>query len=246
MTLLGLGHVPSVSFYRDGLLAIADQISDLQKSLLKAHYAAPHRRVTVPQLASLASVNGGFPVVNLQYGRLGRLFAETTGLQTSLRDDGSPRWWAVWSMGYYSPEGFVWQMHEQTAMAMEELGWVKPGDPCGEISEFAHSGIYFEGSAISILANVYERNSQARMACIDHYGCRCSVCDFNFDEYYGDLGAGFIHVHHLIPLAEIGREYIVDPIHDLRPVCPNCHAMLHRRSPPLTISELKKKVRRSR
>ncbi|MDB9470225.1 hypothetical protein PN480_18680 [Dolichospermum circinale CS-1225] len=40
---------------------------------------------------------------------------------------------------------------------------------------------------------------------------------------------------------EIDRdeEYEVDPIKDLRPVCPNCHAMIHRRLPPLSIDEIK-------
>ncbi len=36
------------------------------------------------------------------------------------------------------------------------------------------------------------------------------------------MGEGFIHVHHLKPLSEVGYEYRVDPIRDLRPVCPNC------------------------
>ena len=55
------------------------------------------------------------------------------------------------------------------------------------------------------------------------------VCEFNFEAFYGERGKGFIHVHHLSSLAEIGQEYEVDPVNDLRPVCPNCHAMLHRK-----------------
>ncbi len=42
-----------------------------------------------------------------------------------------------------------------------------------------------------------------------------------------------------VPLSEIGQEYKVDPINDLRPVCPNCHTMLHKQNPPLAIEELK-------
>ena len=45
---------------------------------------------------------------------------------------------------------------------------------------------------------------------------------------YGELGQGFIHVHHIVPISKIGKEYKIDPINDLVPVCPNCHAMLHR------------------
>ena len=75
---------------------------------------------------------------------------------------------------------------------------------------------------------------------MQHYGYDCAVCDFNFGELFRELGEGFIHVHHLKPLAEIGDEYYLDPIKDLRPVCPNCHAMLHRKRPPLSIEELKR------
>ena len=62
---------------------------------------------------------------------------------------------------------------------------------------------------------------------------------FNFGKVFGELGEGFIHIHHLRPLSEIGEEYKVNPVEDLRPVCPNCHAMIHRRSPPLSIEEVK-------
>ncbi|HSX81067.1 MAG TPA: HNH endonuclease [Candidatus Saccharimonadia bacterium] len=51
--------------------------------------------------------------------------------------------------------------------------------------------------------------------------------------------AEFIHVHHCRPLSEIAGEYVVDPIEDLRPVCPNCHAVIHRRTPPFTIEEVR-------
>ncbi|HBI00952.1 MAG TPA: HNH endonuclease, partial [Flavobacterium sp.] len=64
-------------------------------------------------------------------------------------------------------------------------------------------------------------------------------CELNFEETYGNMGYKFIHVHHLTPVSTVGKEYKVNPVEDLRPVCPNCHAMLHRRNPPLTIEELR-------
>jgi 5-methylcytosine-specific restriction protein A len=54
------------------------------------------------------------------------------------------------------------------------------------------------------------------------------------------LGEGVIHVHHLRELATLGKEYEVDPINDLRPVCPNCHAILHTSTPAMTINQLRK------
>jgi hypothetical protein len=103
---------------------------------------------------------------------------------------------------------------------------------------------YAEGATRTVRINVYERNPAARAACIKHYGCRCQVCGMTFIEHYGEIGEGFIHVHHLKPLAGIGTEYVVDPVADLRPVCPNCHAMLHVTEPPLSIEGLRGRIQK--
>jgi len=60
---------------------------------------------------------------------------------------------------------------------------------------------------------------------------------------YGDVGLEFIHVHHLRQLSEVGGEYEIDPITDLRPVCPNCHAIIHRRMPAYSLDEVTKFLR---
>jgi HNH endonuclease len=100
-------------------------------------------------------------------------------------------------------------------------------------------GDYSEGAVQQIIVNAYERDQGARDACLAHYGTACAVCRFSFFEKYGQIGEGFVHVHHVKPLSEIGESYRVDPVKDLRPVCPNCHAMLHRLTPCLTIEQLK-------
>lgn len=100
------------------------------------------------------------------------------------------------------------------------------------------TGTYPEGAKKTVRVNKYERNQKARKKCIDHYGSSCSVCDFSFARRYGDIGKGFIHVHHLDPVAMKDGAYQLDPIADLRPVCPNCHAMLHRPDKALEITEL--------
>jgi len=104
--------------------------------------------------------------------------------------------------------------------------------------EVDESDRFREGSTKKVVVNRYERDSKARKACVDHYGTNCSCCNIDLGQQYGDLGIGFVHVHHLVPLSEIKQDYVIDPIRDLRPVCPNCHAMLHRTRPPLTIEEL--------
>jgi len=103
---------------------------------------------------------------------------------------------------------------------------------------------YPEGATKEVTVTVYERSASARKKCIEHHGLNCSVCDFNFLDRYGETGAGFIQVHHLKQLKELGNDYEVDPVEDLRPVCPNCHAMIHRyRSQnPYSISEVKRMI----
>lgn len=101
-------------------------------------------------------------------------------------------------------------------------------------------GMLIEGLMKSVTINSYERNPKARQKCIDHWGTVCKVCEFDFQDSYGEIGKGFIQVHHIIPISEIGEEYEIDPIRDLIPVCPNCHSIIHRVNPPLRIEELKK------
>lgn len=98
---------------------------------------------------------------------------------------------------------------------------------------------YIEGASRTVSVNAYERDSDARRKCIEHYGYKCDVCSFDFERYYGDFGKNFIHVHHIVPLAEIKKEYKVNPVRDLIPLCPNCHAIIHRTQPALTVKQLK-------
>ena len=102
-----------------------------------------------------------------------------------------------------------------------------------------------EGAKYQITVNAYERNPKARQKCIEHYGTICCICGFSFKTMYGELVENFIHVHHLKPLSEIGSEYTVDPVNDLRPVCPNCHAVLHIKTPALSIEEVKKLLQKN-
>jgi 5-methylcytosine-specific restriction protein A len=121
---------------------------------------------------------------------------------------------------------------------------------------FNHAGIepdnfpdevttYVEGGTKSVLVNRYERNPAARQACLDAYGAVCAVCGFNGEDVYGNSGEGLIHVHHKIEISEVGQQYEVDPINDLVPVCPNCHAMIHRRRPAFSIEEVRKMIRKN-
>lgn len=108
---------------------------------------------------------------------------------------------------------------------------------CSE-SATAKDAIYKEGLRYSVMSTAIERNPVARRKCIEHYGCRCVVCLFDFRNTYGELGAEYIHVHHRKDISTSDGEYEVDPIRDLVPLCPNCHAMIHRRSTSISVEEL--------
>lgn len=103
----------------------------------------------------------------------------------------------------------------------------------------------YEGIKKQISINKYERSAVARSECIKYRGIKCTICGFDFEKVYGDIGKNFIHVHHIVPMHEIGAKYKIDYKEDLVPVCPNCHAMLHKKvnGKTLTIQELKEQIR---
>jgi len=159
---------------------------------------------------------------------------------------------------FYQPEAAVYGLYEwierdNTLVAEQdpnfEYSEIQPG-PHGTNAklstaafrlpeEIARPDEVFEGARISITINAFERNLNNRRACIKAHGARCSVCNFDFETVYGSIARAYIHVHHLRPLSEVREAHIVDPVADLRPVCPNCHAVLHLKVPALSISELK-------
>lgn len=96
-----------------------------------------------------------------------------------------------------------------------------------------------EGTARKVLTTRYERSPINRALCLAVKGYSCAVCGMNFQDTYGDLGRNFIHVHHAVSVSKMGGDYLVDPLKELFPVCPNCHAMIHRSDPPMAVEELR-------
>lgn len=141
--------------------------------------------------------------------------------------------WFPQSSGVTIPEHvseFAFQLFEELA------GFTLENLPIAEIVKLR------EGMPKKITINSYDRSPLARQRCIEHLGTSCDICGFSFEKKYGELGKGFIHVHHLKQLAEISAEYEIDPVKDLRPVCANCHAMLHKRRPAYSIEEVKSRI----
>lgn len=99
-----------------------------------------------------------------------------------------------------------------------------------------------EGALLRVMVNRYERNPTNRARCIGHYGVTCQACGFNFEARYGEVGRGYIEVHHLTMVSQMGDNYSIDPVRDLIPLCANCHAMAHQRTPPYSLDELRRLI----
>ncbi|HUY33445.1 MAG TPA: HNH endonuclease [Pirellulales bacterium] len=195
-------------------------VSDSQLQMLRLHYHAPARTMTASQMARAIGYNH-YSIANSQYGRLGRLVGNELAYNPTHERLGT-------LVTFEKREGqWHWLMRAEVAKALELLGWVE-GTNLLLPEEISATTALVEGAFCRVTVNAYERNPEARRRCLEHYGSNCIICGFNFGAVYGEVAEGYIHVHHLRPLSEIGGEYVVDPVEDLRPVCPNCHAVLHR------------------
>jgi predicted HNH restriction endonuclease len=104
---------------------------------------------------------------------------------------------------------------------------------------------FLEGSSKNMFFRRIERKTAARNACIRKHKAICAVCGLCFGEKYGKDFAGLVQVHHLHPLG-FGKARQTDPQKDLRPICPNCHAMAHwkkYKKAPRSINKLKRIIK---
>jgi 5-methylcytosine-specific restriction protein A len=153
--------------------------------------------------------------------------------------------WTPQGSGVHIPDEIAESLHTHWAQLIAQPSSQYAANLPHETSDRTQESAHFiEGAMRELTLTRRERNPAARAYCLAMYGTRCSVCDFSFEDLYGEIGVGYMQVHHLDPLATTAGSRTVDPERDLRPVCPNCHAMLHRRSPPYSIEELKAILRR--
>lgn len=217
----------------------ASGVTETQRRMLQVHYDAPSRTITATQMARALGYKH-YGVANSQYGNLGRKVRELLG---GAADSIDQRLGMFVTFDKRNDE-WHWVMRPEVARALEMLGLVRPSTPLlPEEIEEGEAPLLVEGARSSVWVNAYERNSEARRVCLEIHGSTCCICGFDFGKAYGEVAKGYIHVHHLRPLSEIGVEYVVDPAADLRPVCPNCHAVVHLRNPAFTIDDVRKLLR---
>jgi hypothetical protein len=125
----------------------------------------------------------------------------------------------------------------------EALQTILDGAGTGGEAEPEEATVETEGGLKLRIIRQYERSNHARNQAIAHHGLQCMGCGFDFGATYGDIGAGYIEVHHAMPLAEHGVRK-TDPKRDLTVLCSNCHRMVHRRRTVcLSLEELRHHLR---
>jgi len=217
--------------------------NDLDLSIFQALYSFENHRAYASQIGLILGNKGKTPhsPLNLEIGRFAKRIAVDYEIDFTVRSNQKYKYWDLFFDGWDEGRFFVWQLKPELVKSLEETGLTGIEFKPEEIPDIESSDL-FEGAKKIVTVNAYERNSRARKVCINYWGTVCSVCGFDFEKVYGKVGKGFIHVHHLIPVAKIGKTYQIDPISDLRPVCPNCHSMIHSHIPTLTIDQLKELI----
>ncbi|WP_426261626.1 HNH endonuclease [Sphingomonas sp. DC1100-1] len=117
------------------------------------------------------------------------------------------------------------------------------GQPSGEPYEGE------EGGVIMRLHKRYERDPklvwEKRKAAALAGTLACEVCSFDFAQAYGELGAGYIEVHHTKPIHTL-TQGTKTKLTDLALLCANCHRMAHRKREPLSIEAIRRSAKNIR
>jgi 5-methylcytosine-specific restriction protein A len=237
-------EIPLMAEYLIAFRTILPTAHENHIKMLRAHFLTKERTITATELAN-SVIYRDYSAANLQYGIFAKSLCASLRFQPPIGNSGEPT--STYVLATPIPGGhghdLTWKMREPVAKALEEI-WGQETVPTPIHSdELPDDTTYLEGAVQQVLVNRYERDQQARQACLDYWGYGCYVCLMNFEEVYGIESGRGIHVHHLLPIFEIKAEYKIDPVHDLRPVCPNCHAALHSQDPPIKPDVLRKQLK---
>lgn len=141
----------------------------------------------------------------------------------------------AWVLGKLNKDELIIKLNEEEYCLP---GTVTPPDSETDIAD---------GAARRTMSNSYERNPLNRKRCLAIWGYSCQCCGCTMEELYGPAGRQLIHVHHLVPLGDGKGARPVNPKRDLRPVCPNCHMIIHgNKDEPRSIDEVKELFARAR
>lgn len=214
-------------------------LSEYQVQMLKLNFNAPAHTITATEMANGMHYKN-YNAANLHYGRLGLILGKQLG------------WYPLPEMKVNVLVEFEkrngewhWIMRPELAEALISLEYFKDRIEIYDDMQYIPSLLH-EGTQKESTVNRYVRSQTARNKCIKHYGYKCFICGIVLEDVYGETAREFIHVHHIQQISEVGIEHEVKPIRDLRPICPNCHAIIHRKSPAFTIEEVMQMIERTK
>ena len=110
------------------------------------------------------------------------------------------------------------------------------------------TGEFPEGKIVERMHKARERNNQVIFLAKEKFKKEngrlfCQVCGFDFEKTYGNIGKDFIEGHHTIAVSEMSTEHKTK-VEDIAMLCSNCHKMIHKKRPWLTMSDIKKLLKK--
>lgn len=234
---------PRCENYVAAINLIFDDLSDRKREVLSFQFQQPGRTVTAQEIRD----HFGYARIgasNILYGTVGRRMAEALPMETEPAGAKRPQYWKSLSIGDSSGEHFLWVMRDELANALIACGKVQAESdginslPDVDVRSSDQSAT--EGRQKLATHLIRERNPRivaAKKASATSLACE--VCGFDSKSAYGE---DYCEVHHLIPLA-LSQNISETTLDDLAIVCANCHRIIHLYNPPLTIDDLRRKVR---
>lgn len=238
--------LPALNAYLTALSSALEEAPQTHKLMVSAHLHANGHQITATELARAAGY-AGYEAANLQYGKFARRVCELLHFSPPVGNSGAPTFTYVLGTPTKLPnQEWLWTLHSVVAEALNALnaGSAPAAEPDVTFPDEVPEGPkYLEGAVVQRLVNARERATEARSACLEYWGTDCAVCEVDAAEVYGVQATRFIHVHHLQPLSSLIEPTLTDAKQDLRPVCPNCHTVLHMTEPPMSIAALRTLMR---
>jgi len=191
-----------------------------------------HRSIGTPQTSDLRNPNG----VSMKLGNFMRLDPEVEG---SGLPNGARLEEEVWNT--YAKEHDL--LRREAALLIEHIRATSPSTNTTNLPDLeSDEDLESEGDPRTYVHRSYERKSGNRKRKIDSIKKRglpivCECCGFDFEKTYGERGREFIEVHHAVPVSELGAAQKLR-LSDLNLLCSNCHRMVHRRRPWLSVEEI--------
>lgn len=236
----------SVERFVFGLRALVP--TERQLEILRVHYRAPGRTVTIHEVATQVGA-ARHQRINVDYGKLARDFGRVVGRH-------NPTQVYLGTLVDLEKRAGTWHwiMRPQLARALERVGWVEPMatslTPRPSASAWDPDAAALEGEPRLLTHLRRERNpriTRHKLASVrDADGMvRCEACDFVPKLHYPAMSTDLVEVHHRCPLSEVDGS-VETRLEDLAVLCPNCHRAIHAIRPMPSVGAFRELIRRTK